>query len=55
MVERLTIFTCKLCGKPVPLTDCVTDDFGDPMHQTCYDEQAREREKLRKAPTAPAD
>ena len=48
MVERISIFICKLCDKPVALQDCVTDDMGDPVHQTCYNKQSGEREKLHK-------
>lgn len=49
MVEEITTFTCKLCGRPVSLKDCVNDDLGDPVHQSCYDEQLLEREAKRKA------
>jgi hypothetical protein len=49
MVEQITTFTCKLCGRPVSLKDSVNDDLGDPVHQSCYDDELLEREAKRRA------
>jgi hypothetical protein len=36
--ERLTTFLCRICGKPVSLQECITDDIGEPVHKDCYAE-----------------
>jgi hypothetical protein len=27
---------CSICGKPIPLSDCKTDDRQRPVHENCY-------------------
>ena len=43
MVERLTTVSCALCGKPVRLDECKVNVFGEPVHEACLAEQAKER------------
>ena len=27
---------CRMCGKPIPLEECKSDDHGGPVHEDCY-------------------
>ena len=47
--ERLTIFTCRICNKPVHLEELETDGCGDPVHKECLAKTLRKEEKKRKA------
>ena len=40
--ERVRVFTCWICKKPVRLEEVVTDVFGYPMHKECEAEMQRE-------------
>jgi hypothetical protein len=35
MAEKFKV-TCSICGKPLPLEECKTDDHGNPVHEECY-------------------
>jgi hypothetical protein len=35
MREKITV-NCSICGKPVPLEQCKSDDPGRPAHEDCY-------------------
>ena len=45
MVERLTTVACPLCKKPVRLDECKVNVFGEPVHEACLAEQAKERKQ----------
>jgi len=50
MTERLTIFNCRICGKPIPLEECdTTDALGNPVHKHCYSRMMHEEKKIGKA------
>ena len=49
MIERLTAVPCAICGKPVPLTACTTNDLGEPTHEACIAERLKEDSRKRKA------
>ena len=36
MVERLFEIPCAICGKPVLIAECKTNDMGQPAHESCY-------------------
>jgi hypothetical protein len=36
MQEKITSVTCWICGYPVPLQECKTDDRGRSVHENCY-------------------
>jgi len=48
MAERLTIFVCVICGKPVRLEECKVNDLGEPVHELCYAQKLKEETKKRK-------
>jgi hypothetical protein len=33
--ERLTAVPCVVCGQPVRLYECKTNDLGEPVHEAC--------------------
>ncbi len=35
MREKITV-NCSMCGKPVALEECKSDDHGHPVHEDCY-------------------
>ena len=35
MHEKAVVF-CRICGRPVPLEDCKSDDTGRIVHENCY-------------------
>jgi hypothetical protein len=35
-MAHLTAFNCWICGKPVSLETCKTDERGKPVHEDCY-------------------
>jgi len=35
MKERLTAVPCVVCGRPVLLYECKTNDLGEPVHEAC--------------------
>ena len=39
MEERLTAVPCVLCGRPVRLYDCKTNDLGEPVQEACLVER----------------
>jgi hypothetical protein len=39
MEERLTAVPCVVCGRPVPLYECKTNDLGEPVHKACLVER----------------
>jgi endogenous inhibitor of DNA gyrase (YacG/DUF329 family) len=47
MEQRLTSVPCVICGKPVRLEECRTNDLGHPVHEACYAELAGEESKKR--------
>jgi hypothetical protein len=48
MVESLTAVPCVICGKPVPIAECKTNEIGEPVHESCYAEHLKEDMKRRK-------
>ena len=49
MTERLTTFTCWICGKTIPLEDCESRDaLGYPVHRDCYAKMMLEEKQKRK-------
>ena len=49
-LERLTTFTCWICGKTIPLKECdTTDAIGHPVHQDCYAKFMKQDNVKRKA------
>jgi hypothetical protein len=40
MPNETTTVSCWICGKPIPLEDCKTDDHGHVVHENCYAEVA---------------
>jgi len=50
MLDRLTVFTCWICDKPILLERCDTQDaLGYPVHKDCYAKMMREEKQKRKA------
>jgi len=47
MQERLTAVPCVICGKPVSLNECKTNDIGEPVHEACLAERLLEEVKKR--------
>jgi len=45
MTERITTFTCALCGRPVHLAECKVNEMGEPVHETCLMERMKEERK----------
>jgi hypothetical protein len=45
-MRPLTVPVCYICGDPVPLEDCKTDENGHAVHEECY----LVREKLKCPP-----
>jgi hypothetical protein len=39
MRENITV-NCSICGKPVPLQECKSNDNGHPVHEDCYAAEA---------------
>ena len=39
---------CTLCGSPVSLETCTTDESGKAVHETCYVDCLRTKERLRR-------
>jgi hypothetical protein len=52
MEERLTSVPCVICGRPVRLEECKTNDIGEPVHEACYAERLKEHAERRKAALA---
>jgi hypothetical protein len=52
MQDRITNVTCWICGYPVPLPECKTDDRGRAVHENCYDAAIKERQQKDAAPTS---
>jgi hypothetical protein len=48
MEERLTSVPCVICGNPVRLEECKTNDLGEPVHEVCFAERLKEESKNRK-------
>jgi hypothetical protein len=40
MPDGITSVKCWMCGKPIPLEECKTDDHGHVVHEDCYAEVA---------------
>jgi hypothetical protein len=39
---------CTLCGSPIALETCSTDEFGQAVHENCYVDSLRTKERLRR-------
>jgi hypothetical protein len=52
MEERLTSVPCVICGKPVRLEECKTNDLGEPVHEACLAERLKEESKRQKPAVA---
>ena len=40
MEEKTTAVNCWICGRPIPLEECKTDDYGHVVHEACYSERS---------------
>src|SRR3974390_2321179 len=40
--DRLTTVRCVICGRPVRIEECQTNDHREPVHEPCYAEQLKE-------------
>ena len=40
MQDKTTSVVCWMCGRPIPLEECKTDDHGHVVHEHCYVEGA---------------
>ncbi len=36
MQDKTATVVCWMCGKPIPLEKCKTDDHGHVVHEHCY-------------------
>ena len=49
MVERLSSVPCAICGKPVQIEECKSNEIGEPVHEACYVAQLNAQMKKWKA------
>lgn len=48
IVVSLIAVPCAICGKPVPIAECKTNEIGEPAHESCYAERVKEEIKRSK-------
>ena len=44
MEERLTYVPCAICGTPVRVSDCKTNEIGEPVHASCLAERTKSKD-----------
>ena len=49
MVPQDSVHICWLCGKPVDVAVCKTDEYGEAVHETCYTTRLAFEDGTRKA------
>jgi hypothetical protein len=49
MEQRLISVLCVICGKPVRLGECQSNDLGEPVHEACLADRLKQEINKRKA------